>query len=337
MDVSWKRSLWVFVLTMAILITGSVLSLGWGPSAISPREVVTILVGRGEGLSRDIVWKIRFPRWILGLAVGGALSVAGGILQSLFANPLVEPYTLGISGGATLGVCLGLVFGKMIGYQGGLFWWSLAGGLGFMGILYGLSRRRIFSGSTILLSDMLLFGLMLSFLSSGLVMLFLALARAADLHHIVFWTMGSLEQGGMVNPAFVWLVVAGGVGIVWLFSREMDAFLLGEEEALFLGVPVHRMKKLFFLVAVVLTAMSIASAGLIGFVGLLVPNVYKRLLPLKHRLLVPLFFLGGGGFLALCDFLARVVIAPLELPVGVITGILGGLLFLWMLFQEKRG
>ncbi|MFN3660242.1 MAG: FecCD family ABC transporter permease [Brevinematales bacterium] len=333
----WKRSLLSFVVTIALLLGGSILSLGWGPSRMSFQEVVAILCGGGEGLSRDIVWKIRLPRWTLGLAVGGALSVAGGIFQSLFANPLVEPYTLGISGGATLGVCVGLVVGKMLGYQGGIFWWSLGGGLGFMGILYVLSRRRIFSGSTLLLSDMLLFGLMLSFLSSGLVMLFLALARAADLHQIVFWTMGSLEQGGMVKPAFVWFVVVVGVGIVWLFSREMDAFLLGEEEALFLGVPVHSMKKLFFFVGVVLTSLSVASAGLIGFVGLLVPHVYKRLLPLRHRILVPLFFLGGGGFLVLCDFLARVVIAPLELPVGVITGILGGLLFLGMLFQEKRG
>ncbi|MCX7882895.1 MAG: iron ABC transporter permease [Brevinematales bacterium] len=336
MEGGWKRPLLLVIGTLFLTVVASVLSVGWGPSGVSFSEVLAIFQGGGEGLSRDIVFKIRLPRWALGMAVGGALALAGGIFQSLFANPLVEPYTLGISGGATLGVCVGLVMGKLLGWEGGLFWWSLGGGLVFMGILYGLGRRRIFSGSTILLSDMLLFGLMLSFLSSGLVMLFLALARAADLHQIVFWTMGSLEQGGGVNLLGVWGVVLVGGSSAWLFSRELDAFLLGEEEALFLGVPVHVMKKFFFFVAVMLTAVSIASAGLIGFVGLLIPNVYKRLLPFKHRLLVPLFLVGGGGFLVLCDFLARVIIAPLELPVGVITGILGGMLFVVMLFQEKR-
>jgi len=330
------RVLFFFGVTCVVIVVASILSLGWGPSALSPREVVEILLGGGEGIARDIVLKIRLPRWLLGLAVGGALSLAGGIFQSLFAHPLVEPYTLGISGGATLGVCVGLVLGKVAGWHGGLFWWSLGGGLLFMGILYGLSRRRVFSGSTLVLSDMLLFGLMLSFLASGLVMLFLALARAADLHQIIFWTMGSLEQGEKMHHGLVLVVVIGGLVVTWLFARELDGFLLGEEEALFLGIPVHRMKKLFFLVAVVLTAVSIASAGLIGFVGLLVPNFYKRFLPLNHRWLVVLFFLGGGGFLVLCDFLARVLIAPLELPVGVITGIVGGGLFVVMLFEEKR-
>ncbi len=331
----WRRFVFWLVVTVFFTVSASFLSLGWGPSRISPLQVLEVFFSGGEGLVRDIVLKVRFPRWILGLAVGGALSLAGAVLQSMFANPLVEPYTLGISGGATLGVCLGIILGKWFGWQGHLFWWSLGGGLVFMGLLYLLSRRRGIGGITLQLSDMLLFGLMLSFLSSGMVMLFLALARAADLHQIIFWTMGSLEQGGGVSPWIVWGVALGGLVVCWLLGREMDGFLLGEEEALFLGMPVHWLKKLFFFVVVMLTAVSIASAGLIGFVGLLVPHFYKRMVGTVHRFFLPLVFVGGGGFLVFCDFLARVVIAPLELPVGVITGILGGLLFILMLFRER--
>ncbi|URA09342.1 FecCD family ABC transporter permease [Thermospira aquatica] len=332
----WRRFVFWSAITVVFVVIASLLSLGWGPSHISPFRVIGVFLGKEEALVRDIVLKVRFPRWILGLAVGGALSLAGAILQSMFANPLVEPYTLGLSGGATLGVCVGIIAGKWFGWEGHLFWWSLGGGLFFMGLLYLLSRRRGIGGVSLQLSDMLLFGLMLSFLASGLVMLFLALARAADLHQIIFWTMGSLEQGGQISLALVWGIAIGGLILSWLLGREMDGFLLGEEEAFYLGMPVHLLKKLFFFVAVALTSVSIASAGLIGFVGLLVPHFYKRVVGTVHRFFLPLVFLGGGGFLVFCDFLARVVIAPLELPVGVITGILGGTLFIFMLVKEQR-
>jgi len=323
-------------LTISFTVVVSVLSLALGPSGIDVVEAFRLWMEGKEGLGRDILVKIRFPRWLLGLSVGGALSLAGLILQSLFANPLVEPYTLGISGGATLGVCIGIVVGKWMGWQFPLFVWSLGGGFLFMGILYLLSRRRRNSLATIYLSEMLLLGLMLSFLSSGMVMFFLALARAADLHQIISWTMGSLEQGRPVLLPWIGSVSVVGCVVAWLLHRELNAFLLGEEEAFFLGVSVEVMKRVFFVLAVVLTAFAIAGAGVIGFVGLLVPNLYRKVVGTNHRWLVPLTFVGGGGFLVGCDLLARVVIAPLELPVGVITGILGGVLFMGILLGEKR-
>ena len=279
-----------------------------------------------------ILFDIRLPRIILAFAVGGALSLAGVILQGMFRNPLVEPYTLGISGGAALGVALNIVF--RIARTFGTFSIPISGFLGaavVIIILYSLSmRRRILK-----IHELLLCGVMISFICSSFIMLMMAISKAENLQGIVFWIMGSLEEP---NINLIWLtVITSMLGLIasYFFCFDLNALLLGEEAALHLGINIERTKRLLFILASVLTGFSVAVAGIIGFVGLLVPHLGRMFVGNDYRILNITSFLLGGGFLILCDMLARVVIAPLELPVGVITGILGGSIFIYTILKRK--
>jgi len=319
------------VLTVAILCT-LVLSAAVGPAGIPVGRIPHILL-RGEGTGEySILVDIRIPRILLAFAIGGALSLAGTILQGMFRNPLVEPYTLGISGGASLGVCIAVVF-RLQTALGGM----VVPAAGFLGALivvftvYTLSLRK----GTLNTQGMLLTGVMISFISSSLVMLLMAVSRTEDLHSIVFWIMGSLDEP---DPTLVKVALWGSLGGLFLaypFCLNLNALTLGEEEAVHLGVRVERLKRSLFLIASLLSGISVAVAGLIGFVGLVVPHVIRMFTGMDHRILFLGSFLAGGCFLILCDTLARTIIAPLELPVGVITGFIGGITFIYALSRKR--
>jgi iron complex transport system permease protein len=321
---------WLGLIALAA-IAAAVLALTSGPSGIPAEKVMEILSRPPDSIEGRIVWDIRFPRLLLGFAVGGALSLAGVILQGMFRNPLVEPYTLGISGGAAVGVSLGIL-------------WKFSGvchlGLplsGFLGacivifLLYFLSRR----GRELPLQGMLLTGVMLTFISSSLMLLILAVSRTEDLQGILFWIMGSLDEPDPVLIRIMITVSALGLGSCYFFHADLNALALGEEEARHLGVPVERTKRALFLIASVLTGVSVAVAGVIGFVGLVVPHIMRGVVGRDARILLVTSFLGGGTFLVLCDTVARVLIVPVELPVGVVTGLFGGCLFIYVLVRGK--
>jgi len=322
---------WILIL-VGILLGISLLSLCLGSANIPIKNIVP-LIRDGKGTAEySIIFNIRFPRIVLGFAVGGALSLAGVILQGMFKNPLVEPYTLGISGGAALGVCLNIVLGlnRKIGF------FSIPA-FGFFGaaliilFVYSLSIK----GGRLKIHTLLLTGVMVSFISSSLIMLIMAVSRVENLHGIIFWVMGSLEEP---NWSFIKLVLAvsiSGLIISYLFCLPLNAFSLGEEEALHLGINVEKTKKLLFILASVLTGLSVSVAGIIGFVGLVVPHFVRLFMGRDHRILLVGSFLSGAAFLILCDTLARTIISPLELPVGVITGILGGALFVYALSKKQ--
>lgn len=324
--------------TIAILVLGGilacacVLSLCVGSAGIPITKIPSIIL-QGKGtIEHTILFDVRLPRILLGLAVGGALSLAGVMLQGMFRNPLVEPYTLGISGGAALGVCLSIVL--RLGARFGV--WSLPVS-GFLGAgtailsVYFLSTRKY----VLNIRDLLLTGVMISFICSSLVMLLMAVSRVEDLHGIIFWIMGSLEEP---NPLLIRLAIVvsfSSLGISYFFCLDLNALSLGEEEAVHLGVNVESTKRLLFLLASVVTGLSVSVAGVIGFVGLVVPHFMRLFLGSDHRILLAASFLCGGAFLVFCDTLARTIIAPMELPVGVITGILGGILFVYALSKKK--
>lgn len=322
----------VILLLACLLAAIGLLSLFVGPAGIPPARIWdTLLHGRGTP-EYSILLEIRLPRILLGFAVGGALSLAGTILQGMFRNPLVEPYTLGIAGGASMGVCLNIIFQ----------WYLVLGTLafplsGFLGavlaiaLVYGLSVRT----GSLRTQGMLLTGVMISFISSSLVMLLMAVSRAEDLHGIVFWIMGSLDES---NPFLVrvalWVSLSGLV-FSHLYAVDLNALALGEEEAIHLGVDVVKTRRILFLIASLLTGLSVSVAGIIGFVGLVVPHFVRMFTGSDHRLLLLSTFLAGGCFLILCDTLARTIIVPLELPVGVVTGISGGALFIYALSKRQ--
>ncbi len=321
------------VIVLLIMLAGvSLLSFSVGPAGIPVRELFEIIrSGRGT-VEYSILFDVRLPRILLGLAVGGALSLAGVILQGMFRNPLVEPYTLGISGGAALGVSLSIVFGL----AGRLHFLSLPVS-GFVGaaavivLVYGLSMRK----GAVKTQQMLLTGVMISFISSSLIMFLLAVSRSHDLQGIIYWVMGSLQHPGKGLVYGVLAASFSGLALSYLFCVPLNAFSLGEEEALHLGVDVEKTKKMLFVISALLTGLAVSVAGVIGFVGLVVPHLLRLIVGGDHRMLLVSSFIAGAVFLILCDTLARVVISPLELPVGVITGIIGGIIFIYALSRRQ--
>lgn len=323
--------IWISALSV-ILLGISILSLSIGSSGISLRRIIS-LIFEGKGTPEySIIFDIRLPRIILGFAVGGALSLAGVILQGMFRNPLVEPYTLGISGGAALGVCLNIVL--RLNSTLGILSMPISGFSGAVLVIflvYSLSLRK----GVLKIQGLLLTGVMISFISSSLIMLIMATSRTEDLHGIIFWIMGSLEEPNWLLIKVAFLVSISGLIISYLFSRDLNALSLGEEEARHLGISIEKTKRLLFILASVLTGLSVSVAGVIGFVGLVVPHFVRMFVGADHRILLIGSFLCGAIFLIFCDTIARTIISPLELPVGVITGILGGSLFVYALSKKQ--
>lgn len=327
------------VFSLLFLIAAVIISLFIGSAGISSREFISTLFTNRSGAAHSIVFDLRMPRVLLGFAVGGSLSLAGVILQSMFRNPLVEPYTVGISGGAALGasLCIILKLNSLL-QSSALPFSGFIGALAVIVVLFLLSARR----KTLNVEGLLLTGVMISFISSSLVTLVLAVSSSDDLHSIIFWIMGSLEQ-----PAGPIIFVVLGVALTCLFlsycfSLHMNALSLGEEEASHLGINTERAKTVLFLMAAILTGVSVSVSGLIGFVGLIVPHFVRAFTGYDHRRLLVTSFVIGSAFLILCDTAARTIVAPVQLPVGVITGIVGGSIFIYvlggrMLLQRGRG
>lgn len=324
-------SIWILILS-GILLGVSIFSLCIGSSGISFKKIISLIfIGKGT-TEYSILFDIRLPRIILGFAIGGALSLAGVILQGVFRNPLVEPYTLGISGGAALGVCLNIVL--RLNHILSIFSLPLTGFLGgclVILLVYSLSIRK----GILKIQGILLTGVMISFIASSLIMFIMAISRVEDLHGIVFWIMGSLEEPNWSLIKIVSLISILGLIISYFFCFDLNAFSLGEEEAQHLGINIERTKRLLFVLASLLTGCSVSIAGIIGFVGLVVPHFVRMFVGVDHRILLISSFLSGAAFLIFCDTLARTIISPLELPVGVITGILGGFIFVYALSKKQ--
>ncbi|MCK5708239.1 MAG: iron ABC transporter permease [Candidatus Aureabacteria bacterium] len=323
--------LWVLLLG-GILLGISVFSLCVGSAGIPVSEIFNLILDGKGSTGYSILIDIRLPRIILGFAIGGALSLAGVLLQGMFRNPLVEPYTLGISGGAALGVCINIVF--KLNETAGIFSFPLSGFTGavlVIFLIYSLSKKK----GILKIQGLLLTGVMISFISSSLIMLIMAISRTEDIHGIVFWIMGSLEEPNWALIKLAVIIAVSGLITSYLFCFDLNALSLGEEEALHLGINTERSKRFLFITASLLTGCSVSVAGIIGFVGLIVPHFVRMFVGRDHRILLIASFLTGGAFLILCDTLARTIISPLELPVGVITGILGGSLFVYAMSKKQ--
>lgn len=324
-------STWLFILAGLLLAT-VLFSLYVGSVGMPLKNFLKVIL-EGKGATEySILFDIRLPRIILGFAIGSALSLAGVILQGMFRNPLVEPYTLGISGGAAIGVCLNIVF--RLNRALGILSLPICGFLGALCVVmlvYSLSVKK----GILKIQGLLLTGVMISFISSSLIMLTMALSRTEDLHGIIFWIMGSLEEPNNALILISLFVSVAGLIVSYLFCIDLNALMLGEEEATHLGINVERSKRLLFIIASVLTGFSVSIAGIIGFVGLVIPHLMRIIVGRDHRILLASSFLAGGIFLIICDTLARTIIAPAELPVGVITGLVGGCAFVYVLAGRK--
>jgi len=320
----------IAVLLFAIVAT-MLLSLSIGEVKIKLSDILTIL-DSGSGMEYTILTQIRFPRLLLAFSAGGALSLTGTILQGIYRNPLVEPYTLGISGGAVFGVTLTIVMGLHMTL--GTFMLPLAGFIGAMVtifLVYFLSMKN----GELNINRMLLIGVMISFVASSAMMFLMSVTSADNMHSIIFWIMGSLDEPDSRLIKIMLLSSLSGLVISVLYAQPLNALRLGETKAKHLGVNASVIIKILFIVSSMLTGICVSVVGVVGFVGLIIPHLIRLIIGSDFRITLIGSFLGGSLFLMLCDILARTVIAPNELPIGVITGMAGGLVFILVLSRAK--
>lgn len=326
----WIWSLYVLLL-LAGLIVSSILSLGMGEISIRTGDLPRIFSEK-ESMEYGVLAYIRIPRTLLGLTIGGSLSLAGAILQGIYRNPLVEPYTLGISGGASLGITFAIVAGL---HLLNILFLPLAGFIGAFATIFLVYTLSLGKGG-LSVNRMLLIGVMISFIASSLMMFLMSITSTDNIHGIVFWMMGSLNE---TNSTMIMVMIALSLFcliVSYLFVMPLNALRLGEEKARHLGFNANSVIRILFIITSLLTGACIAVAGVIGFVGLIIPHIVRLWVGTDYRILLISSFLSGGIFLILCDVIARTIISPNELPIGVITGIVGGVVFIVLLSNSRR-
>ena len=305
-----------------------------GPTPINWRAVFDRTIPFADNIDAQIFFIARLPRSIAGALVGAALASAGVVLQALFRNPLATPFTLGVSSGASLGALLVVIIGTPLAISGlpAVPLASFAGAIGAISIVYVLARSRRQGLST---SILLLSGVTLNSLFSAIIMFVQYLADYTESFQAVRYLMGNLDVSSYTP--IVWalpLLIVAGIGFSWL-PRALNLLTLGSTGAAARGVDVLQTQRIAFLSASLATGAAVSLGGPIGFVGIIVPHIVRLLLGSDHRLVLPASAFAGAAFLVTCDVAARTLMSPLELPVGVITAILGGPFFLWLLVRAK--
>lgn len=328
--------LWLVAFWLSLALGPVSLSLGETLLAVS-RLLGVSFGGESVGPAELILGQIRLPRALLGLSVGAVLALSGVAMQGLFRNPLADPGLIGVSSGAALGAAATIVGSELIGgipplLQPYLLSLSaFAGGLGVTALVYRLGRR---SGG-IHVATMLLAGIALTALAGAVIGLFSYLADDSTLRTLTFWNLGSLNGA---SYARLWPLLLVTVAVtVWLPRRAqaLNALLLGESEARHLGFDVERLKRELVFCTALAVGAAVAAAGMIGFVGLVVPHLVRLIVGPDHRLLLPASALAGGSLLLLADLLARLMLAPAELPIGIVTALLGAPFFLYLLLRGR--
>jgi cobalamin transport system permease protein len=340
---SIKKSIsikWVLGIQAALIIALVLGSLCVGPGDLSPTDIVAsakaMLTGQPPTLSEgmhDILWNLRLPRIILALMVGASLAAAGTLMQGLFQNPLAGPFTVGVSSGAALGAVVA------ISYSIDLGWGELSAATPF---------AFLFGGGTILLvyllawrpggvsvTTLLLIGFALSGLLSS-ISSFIMIINNEDLQSVIFWLMGGFSARTWTHVYTIapWLVV-GSILIV-CYSHSLNAILLGDETAGLIGIEVERTKRSLLLIAAMLASAAVAVAGVIGFVGIIVPHIMRLVVGPDHRRLLPASLFGGALLMLASDTLVRLLFSPRQIPVGIVTSLLGVPFFLFLIYRGRK-
>jgi len=294
---------------------------GWSPLA------------SGSLQAEAIILRIRLPRVVTAAVVGSALAAAGTVFQGLLRNPMADPYIIGTSGGAALGATLALILPWQVVWLGFTPVPILAfvGAMGAVLIVYRVARV----GPRTPITTLLLTGFALSSLMAA-VMSFLMLAGTQTLQRVILWTMGGTTASGWSQLQVVTPLVLVGMVLAFFLAHDLNAFLLGEEQAAHLGVNVERRKLALLMVGSLLTAAAVSVSGLVGFIGLVVPHVARLLFGSEHRFLLPASALLGAIFLVLADLVARLLLSPAEIPVGIITALIGAPFFIYLLRRSRR-
>lgn len=321
-----------WVLLSALLVVALLAGLALGAVPLDAAEVLAALTGRAEGTSGAIVTQLRLPRVLLAALVGAGLAAAGAAYQGLFRNPLADPFVIGASSGAALGAALAILAGLGV----------VSAGLGvplsaFVGTAAAVALVWLLGGIGSQASPLtlLLAGAAVSTVFGALVSL-LMLVFDRGLAVIFVWLMGGFGGRGWADVGLAALWVLPGLAALRLMARPLDALVLGDESAAGLGLPMRRVRLAVVVVASAVTAATVAVAGIIGFVGLVAPHAARALVGARHAAVIPASALLGAILLVAADLVARTAFAPIEVPVGIMTALIGGPFFLWVLRRPRR-
>jgi iron complex transport system permease protein len=326
----------ILFLLLALSIVGCALI---GPVALDLKRALANLFAANA--DAEILFRTRLPRVLLGVAIGGGMAACGVVLQAMLRNPLACPQMLGVSGGASLGGILGLIFfpNWLLPLAGGLLgeisWVPLAAFAGALGSMVLVYRFSLFHGR-LHSYHLLLSGVIFNSFVAALIMFLNSIVDFYQAQGLLFWLMGSLSTRAYLTVAFIFAYVLLGFFWLWAKGLPLNLITLGEESAAHLGVEVASVQRQIFIASSLMIGAMVSVSGMIGFVGLMIPHVMRLIVGSDHRLLLPASFLAGGIFLAWADTLARVLLAPAELPVGIVTAFFGGPFFLFLLYREGR-
>jgi iron complex transport system permease protein len=297
------------------------------------RDIAGALSGKASASEEELIlFSVRLPRILFAGIVGASLSLSGVVFQALLRNPLADPYVLGISGGSALGAIIGIVAGASSFYLGVPF-------LAFGGALITVLLVFIVAGGSrglMLDNTLLLAGVVVNSFFSAAILFALSIVNSMELHSISFWLMGDLSGAALKEIAMAALCLLIGFVILYGQARKLNLMVQGEETALQLGVNVRRTKYILLIMTSLITAVTVSLAGIIGFVGIMVPHMMRLVFGSDHRLLLPAAALFGASFMVVADTLARIIIAPAELPVGVITALCGAPYFIFLMRRRGR-
>ncbi|NLI90330.1 MAG: iron chelate uptake ABC transporter family permease subunit [Epulopiscium sp.] len=334
----------VFFTLLMVYIMLAIVATAMGAASITPKEVIVVILKSlpivGKHISRDIpntyfsiILKVRMPRIIMASFVGMGLAVVGATFQSLFRNPMADPHILGISSGAALGATIGIVF-KV---PSALISSSFVTVFAFMGAMlttifvYYIAQVK----GRVSVVNLLLAGSAVSFLLSALISIIMVFNHN-DVNKIVFWMMGSFNASSWNHIMIVAPVVVIGTSIIYIFHRDLNLMLIGQENAMSLGVETERLKHIIIVTSSVMIAVCVSFSGIIGFVGFLVPHMVRLIFGPSNKYLIPFSALGGALFLLLADTVARTIVPPAELPVGAVTALIGTPYFIYLLIKMKE-
>jgi iron complex transport system permease protein len=329
-----SRILAVLAVLAAILFGALLLGLAAGPSDLLITEILAVLTGADESsAAADIVLRVRLPRVSLGALVGASLAVAGVLFQALLRNPLADPYVLGVSGGAALGGILVLSLGGAFGLG-----YAAVPPAAFASAMVTTALLYVIAGASTRVSStsLLLTGVVFNSFASAAIVFVASIGGLTEGANIFLWLIGSLSSTRVEMSGWVALFLVLGLACAIPLARGLNLSALGEESAQQLGVDIDRQRRIVLIATSLMVGAAVSVAGLIGFVGLIIPHLLRLVLGPDHRLLIPAAALGGAAFLVVCDTIARTVLDGRELPVGAITALVGGPLFLWLLRRSHR-
>jgi iron complex transport system permease protein len=323
----------ILIILLASLTIAVVMAVGFGAVQIPAKEFIDVLLRGNQTEHSSILLQIRLPRVLLCLIIGAGLAAVGAVMQGIFKNPLVDSYTLGMSSGAALGAVISIVTGISFSIAG----ISTTGVFAFMGavvtlfVVYNLARNK----NAMSVNSLLLAGVAVSYFLSAVIS-FLMLLNSDNLQHIVFWTMGSLSLTSWSKVAMSYAIIIPGILALMLYARELNILSMGDESAQYLGIDVEKLKRVLLVICCVIVGSVVSVSGTIGFLGLVAPHIIRLISGSDNKKVIPYSALLGAVLLIVSDTLGRTLIQPVEIPVGVMTSIMGGPFFIFLLRKQRK-